>query len=170
MADVTVAELFEMAIDAERAAEKLYHGLAARFAHHPQVADFWKEYAAEEDGHAVWLARIRDSLSQEALAAPADPTTLREARAALRVSVERALAQVHDLENAYQLVGEIENAETNAVFDFLITHFSADAKTQVFLRSQLQEHVAKLMIDFPTQFKGARMRRKVKVLSRAAQG
>ncbi|OQY21229.1 MAG: hypothetical protein B6I35_08850 [Anaerolineaceae bacterium 4572_32.2] len=48
MADVTVAELFEMAIGAEKAAEELYHGLAAKFAHHPEVADFWKEYAAEE--------------------------------------------------------------------------------------------------------------------------
>jgi len=164
MADVTVAELFEMAIGAEKAAEELYHGLAAKFAHHPEVADFWKEYAAEEDGHAQWLERIRNGLSQDELAALADPTILQEARAALRVSVERELNQIQNLEDAYQLVGEIENAETNAVFDFLITHFSSDAKTQTFLRSQLKDHIAKLMVDFPTQFKGAEMRRMVKAL------
>ncbi|RLC71671.1 MAG: hypothetical protein DRI81_17420 [Chloroflexi bacterium] len=161
MADVTVAELFEMAIGAEKAAEELYHGLAAKFAHHPEVADFWKEYAAEENGHAQWLERIRNGLSQDELAALADPTMLREARAALQVSVERALAQVHDLEDAYQLVGELENSETNAVFDFLITHFSSDAKTQAFLRAQLKEHIGRLMIDFPTRFRGAAMRRRV---------
>ena len=161
MADVTVAGLFEMAIDAERAAGELYHGLAAKFAHHPEVANFWKEYADEENNHAAWLARIRDGLSEDELAVPADPTTLHEAQAALRVSVERALNRIHDLEDAYQLVSELESVETSAVFDFLITHFSADEKTPAFLRAQLKEHIGRLMIDFPTQFKGAAMRRRV---------
>ena len=159
--DTTVAALFDLAISAEKLAEELYHGLAAKFAHQPVVADFWNRYAEEEAMHALWLTQLRDGLSAEELSAQADPTTLREAQAALRVSVKQVLDQVQDLEDAYQLVNELENAETNAVFDFLITHFSSDDKTQSFLRAQLTEHVGRLMIDFPTQFKGAAMRRKV---------
>ncbi len=160
-----VAKLFEMAIDAERAAEALYHGLAAKFAHQPEVADFWNSYAAEEDKHARWLARIRDDLSQEVLGASADATILETARTALQVSVERALNRIRNLDEAYNLANELENAETNAVFDFLITHFSEDDKTRKFLRSQLRDHVGRLMIEFPTQFRGAANRREVKALN-----
>ncbi len=41
----TIAELFELAIGAEKIAETLYRGLEAKFAHHPEIADFWCFYA-----------------------------------------------------------------------------------------------------------------------------
>jgi rubrerythrin len=158
----TVAELIEMAIAAETAAEELYHKLEARFAHHEDVADFWREYAGEEAMHAEWLERLRDSLTPERLSAPADPGVLKEANQALQVPVEKRLQGVHDLEDAYQLVNELENSETNAVFDFLITNFAEDKKTQAFLRSQLQDHIGKLAINFPIQFRLASVRRQIK--------
>ena len=157
----TVAELLEMAVAAEKTAEELYHGLEAKFAHHEDVAAFWREYAGEEAMHAEWLERLRDSLAPERLSAPADPGVLAEANRALQVSVERVLQNVHNLEDAYQLVNDLENSETNAVFDFLIANFAEDKKTQAFLRSQLKDHIGKLAIDFPSQFRLDIVRRQI---------
>ncbi|HDQ74153.1 MAG TPA: hypothetical protein ENN19_18975 [Chloroflexi bacterium] len=159
----TVNDLFDMAISAERAAKRLYEGLMAKFDHHPEVAAFWSRYAIEEESHALWLERMRDALPEERLAKPADPLILQEAIKALEFSVERALQDLTNLEEAYQLVNELENAETNAIFEFLIEHFSEDDETRKFLRSQLRDHIRKLMIDLPIQFKGAATRQAIRV-------
>jgi rubrerythrin len=158
----TVAVLLDLAIDAERAAEALYRGLAVKFEHHPDVAQFWREYAQEEVMHADWICRVRASLDEDRLAAPADPKMLRYAHQALERSVEETLHQIGDLEDAYQLAHELEDAETNAIFEFLITHFADDRKTAGFLRAQLKDHVGKLMIDFPIQFPHGEGRRVIK--------
>jgi rubrerythrin len=162
MSNATIAELFGLAIMAERAAEELYHGLEAKFAHHEDVAGFWQAYAEEEAMHAEWLERLQNSLTPEQLSAPANPGVLKEAHRALQVPVEKRLRDVRDLEDAYQLVSDLENSETNAVFDFLISNFSEDPETQAFLRSQLKDHIGKLAIDFPIQFRLNAVRRQIK--------
>ena len=158
----TLAQLLDLAIAAERAAEALYRGLELKFSDYDEVATFWQEYAGEEVVHAEWLGRLRDSLSPEQLAATANPSVLEEATRALRVPVKKRLQGVHNLEDAYQLVHEMENSETNAVFDFLISNFAEDKKTQAFLRSQLQDHIGKLAIDFPSQFRLDEVRKQIK--------
>jgi len=156
--DATVAELFDLAIRAEKAAEEMYSGLEAKFAHYPEVADFWGQYATEEAGHTRWLERLRDRLSPEKLSELADSHALENARVVLGFSVEDALEEIENLQDAYQMANELESSETNAVFEFLITHFSYDEETQSFLKAQLREHVAKLTTKFPAQFKDAAMR------------
>jgi len=89
---------------------------------------------------------------------------LRDARKVLQFSVENRLKKIRDLEDAYQLVNELENSETNAIFEFLITNFSSDEETQSFLRSQLNDHIAKLTIGFPTRFRSAVRRREIGAL------
>lgn len=158
----TNAELFDLAIAAEEAAEELYRSLEARFAKHPDVAAFWRQYAAEEAAHAHWLARIRDALSPEQLTAQADPPILRKALKASGFSVESALQRIENLEDAYRLVSEIENEETNAVFEFLIESFSAIPEAQSFLRAQLRDHIGRIMVEFPERFGDAGARRAIR--------
>jgi rubrerythrin len=157
----TVDRLFELAIAAEEAAEALYCGLAAKFVDHPQVAEFWQEYAHEERTHAAWLRRFRKSLPPEDLHTPADPLTLQRAQRSLELSVDHALAEVEDLEDAYRLVNDLENSETNAVFSFLIDNFATDDEIQDFLRSQLRDHTMKLMQEFPEEYSTPGIRRQV---------
>ena len=109
------------------------------------------QYAVEEAGHAKWLERLRDGLSSEELSAPANPLMLKEARKMLQTSVDNTLTGVKNLRDAYELTNELEHSETNAIFEFLIDNFAADKKTQDFLRSLLKDHIAKLMLWFPTQ-------------------
>jgi rubrerythrin len=151
--DATILELFEKAIAAEKLAEELYHRLAALFTHEPDVAEFWEQYAGEEVGHARWLARYRDQLSLETLSQPADSEALAAAERALRLSIDQQVRNIKTLEDAYQLANELESSETNAVFEFIITNFSKDDESRDFLRAQLQDHIARLMFDFPEQFK-----------------
>ena len=106
----------------------------------------------EEAGHARWLERLREKLSSEELSAPADPSMLKAARGILESSVEKQLAEIKDLRGAYQLASELENSETNAIFEFLVANFAADEQTRTFLRSHLKDHIGKLMLWFPTQF------------------
>jgi hypothetical protein len=108
------------------------------------------------------LEQRRGALPPEQLAAPADELISEQVRNVLRFSVADALADVEDLEDAYQLVNDLENSETNAVFEFLIEHFAADAATQAFLKGQLRAHIGNLRIEFPIQFRTAALRRGIK--------
>ncbi len=159
---LTINVLFDLAIRLERAAEAVYQELAARFTHAPEVARFWQEYAAEEAGHARWLARIQQESSPERLAQQADATMVEEARRLLEVPVEQHLKRVQDLEDVYQLVSEMESSETNAIFEFLLESFSGPAKTHTFIRTQLRSHIGKLMTEFPEGYRDKASRLRLK--------
>lgn len=160
----TVDELFQMAIAIERATETLYQGLQAKFAHHPEVAAFWGAYAQDEAGHARWLERVCAELTAAQRAQPANPDVLQDARRTLDFSVERALQNLDNLQTAYQLAYDLENAETNAIFEFLITNFSLAQKSRAFLQIQLRSHINKITDEFPVQYRDVASRREVEAL------
>ena len=159
---VTVDELFDMAIKVEKATGEVYSRLQAKFAPHPDVVRFWRSYAAAEAGHARWLGRIREALNPGQLAAPADEQVAAAVHRLLMAPIERTLQGIETLEDAYQLANEIESGETNVVFDFLITHFASDAQAQSLIRSQLRDHVAKISTGFPARFRSSASRLSVK--------
>ena len=160
----TVAHLFSLAIAAEHAAAARYHELAARFAHVPEAAAFWEEYAADEMAHAQVLERLRNELPAEKLTAAADPEYLRQARRSAAMDINQQLSAISTLEDAYQLAHELEHSETNTVFEFLITHLGATQQAHPFLRSQLSEHVAKIERGFPARYAGRASRQVVSAL------
>ncbi len=162
--EVTVDQLFDMAIMAERTAEHVYRRLGTMFAAHWDVVRFWSDYAAAEDSHAQWLERIRGELSSKQLAAPADPQTVSNAQELLRLPVEQALEGIRTLDDAYQLANEMESGETNVVFDFLIGHCASDPQAQAFMRSQLKDHIAKISVGFPVRFRSSISRLSIKAV------
>jgi rubrerythrin len=158
----TVFDLFALAIAAEEAAEALYEGLAGMFAENADVADFWKQYAAEERGHAKWLLCMRDNLSAEKLAASASVEILERAHRALRMPVEQSLVRIENLQDAYELVSDVENSETNAVFEFILEHYPIDDEVLSFLQKQLDQHVSRLIFSFPGRYGSANARLQVR--------
>jgi hypothetical protein len=164
MDKVTAAQAFEVAIAAEKAAEKLFRGLETKFARHEDVAAFWRQYALDEVQHAKWLEDLKARQTAEQLTSLVDAHTVELLQAVTSISVEKALLGVKNLEDAYQLVNDIENGETNAIFQFLLDNFEADEQMQVFLRAQLNKHIAKLSIDLPIQYKGALSRKAIQAL------
>jgi rubrerythrin len=162
MKNITVEEAFESAIGAEKAAQEFFLGLEAKFSHNDEVSQLWKQYAEDEAMHARWLEGLKAKLGQEELSESIDEHTVQLLDTVAKISVEKTLEKIHDLEDAYELVNEIESGETNAIFRFLVDNFEADEKMRDFLRNQLNEHVGRLTIDLPPQFRGATARRKIK--------
>jgi rubrerythrin len=160
----TVGHLFELAIQVEKAAESLYRGMGQMFAQEPDVANFWRKYADEEKGHAAFLERTRDRMAAEALSAPADDHMLKSVHKSQEVSVDHLLQNVKTLDDAYQIAMDLENSETNTIFEFMVTNFSTEelVKSQGFLRVQLNKHIVMLTDEFPTKFKSRLMRQGLK--------
>lgn len=151
----TVGALFEYAIALERAAESLYRHFAAIFSHYPEVARFWNAYADEERGHASYLEQVRAGVSAERLSSPADNAMLQKVHYCLEAAAQAQETNIENLDEAYHLAVELENSETNAIFEFMIVNFSTEelAKAHKFLKTQLSSHVARLENDFPNPYK-----------------
>ncbi len=150
----TVEKLFEYAIALEESAETLYKRLAEMFSGYPEVARFWKHYADEERGHAAYLKRIKAGVDAERLSAPADHLLFEKALYCLEGLSPQQLNTIVTLEDAYQLAVELENSETNTIFEFMIVNFSTEELTQShrFLRTQLSTHITKLQNEFPLPY------------------
>ena len=61
----TVEQLLNVAMKLEEYARRVYDGLAERFSHVPEVARFWRQYAAAEARHRKALEDLRASLSAD---------------------------------------------------------------------------------------------------------
>jgi rubrerythrin len=157
----TVGDLFVLAIAAEETTAEFYRSLVRKFSHESDIADYWQRYVLDEVSHALWLERLRSNLSLERLAEPADRDMLASAERARSVSVEKALSGIHNLDDAYEVVNDLENSETNVVFEFLIANFPYDREVLSFLRTQLTEHVNRLVTEFPARFRDPGARRAV---------
>ncbi len=155
----SLAHLIELAIHGERAFETFYKQVAAKFNHHPDIEKFWIDYAAEENQHAHWLEALRDRIAEDVLDSPADPLVLEDAERALITPFANLLLSIRTLQDAFEVANELEHSETNAIIDFLITHFSEDDQVRDFLRAQLNQHIARLMIEFPRDYGTGSLRR-----------
>jgi rubrerythrin len=157
-ADHTFADLFELSIALEHAAEALYRGLAARFAALPEIALFWKKYEREEAGHARFLETLLERLSEDRLRQDAPADLILAARRLLQVSPEGLLASITNLEEAYQTAVEAENSETNLIFEALINDFAITSQAVHFLKVQLREHAGRLAHEFPPPYDSTQAR------------
>jgi hypothetical protein len=157
----TLGDALKIAIAAENAAARLFHGLEMKFAAYEDVALFWRGYQTDELKHAEWLAALMAKTNPQQLTEPADAHTVELMQAVSGISIEKVLAGVHDLEDAYQLVTDVENGETNAIFQFLLNHFETDRSLREFIQNQLNKHIAKLALELPSQYKGIMARRAI---------
>jgi len=162
----SVRHVFELAIHAEYKAGDFYDHLASMFDRHSEVRGFWKAKAREERDHARWLDNLRASVSDEQMNMTTDRDVLERAIHAANAPVEAVLARIRTLQDAYNEANKIEQAETNATFEFLIEHFSDNPDVMLFLREQLHRHVGSMMLDFPVRFGTGTLRRGVVVNNR----
>jgi rubrerythrin len=160
----TINDLLDVAIAAEQAARQAYERMAQMFASYPDVKVFWERLAAEETGHANWLKGLRTRLSPAELAAPADTNIVEVMNSLQQLSVDGLLNKIENLDEAFQLAHEMEHAETNVVFSFLVDHFSEDESAHAFLKTQLKAHINHLVLDLPVQFRGTSARQAVKAV------
>jgi rubrerythrin len=150
---MTIQEAFIEAMQAEKSAENLYRGLEQKFHSVPEVASFWRLFATEEATHFEWLNKLAARLSQSDLEKMVDTHTQDLFYEVRLFSWENALANIHDLAEAFEEVNDLENGETNAVFRFLIDNFETDKSIRDFLLAQLAFHIARLSTNLPVAFR-----------------
>jgi len=148
----TTESLLAVAIRLEASARRFYEGLAERFAHCPEVAEFWQVMAADEACHEDRLTQWGTSMSAERLSRPVDAGMLQMGRRRLGTSVEELLGDVRNLDDAYETAHDLESSEINTIFRFFITEFSRDARLIDILRQDLDGHVERLIAGFPARY------------------
>lgn len=159
---MTIEQAIAESIRAEKAAGNLYQGLVHKFSAEPEVADFWNQFALEEANHLEWLNNLTGRLSKSDLEKSVDTATQDLFYQVRLISWENALANVHDLADAFEEVNELENGETNAVFRFLIDHFEVDKPIRDFLLAQLAVHIARLSTNLPEAYRDILTRQSIK--------
>ena len=150
----SIDELFEQAIAIEQTAQHIYEQFARLFAQHSDVAAFWTQYAADEARHARWLDRLRESLTPDQRAAPADSQLLTTARALVQSAESQPLNRIFDLNDAFQLAHYLESSEVNTIFVFLVKAFDTDPEIEEYVHAQIKDHVEHLSVEFPQAFGG----------------
>lgn len=154
----TLGELNELTISLAHAAEATYRSLAGMFSHEPEIAQFWNLMAEEEAGHARWLTNLHQNLDEPLRRKRVDPRFSEGVREALDVPAETRLEKIGNLDEALRMALAFETAETNAVFDFLISDYQLATRAREFLRSQVGIHVERLSKGLPERFQDRSVR------------
>ncbi len=166
--DGSTAAPFALAIECEDRARRIYASLGDRFAHVPEAAGLWAQMMQDEERHLAQLRSIREALTREQLAQPADEGTLARAQAVVVAPFEHRLAAVKTLDEAYELAHELEHAEVNRIFAVLANAFIPRAERRAFYLANLKEHAGRLA-DFASRHGGAEWRRGIRARDEAPQ-
>jgi rubrerythrin len=141
----TIETEFQIAIECENLAAAVYREFMKKFAHVPEIMEFWNDMVEDEEKHARHLEEIFDSLTQEQLRGKADPELLRELRAIRGLKLEDVTGPVKTLDDAYEIANNLENSEVNAAFRFLMNEFISAETRKKAVMNTLEIHLARLI-------------------------
>jgi len=155
-------ELLELSLGYEQNARELYKKWSKLFAGVPDVAAFWSEYASDEGVHARLLEELRLRLNPEQLTTRIENELFGDTKRLLAY-LQKAQNNIEDLEQAFHFANMIETSEINPLFEVIMSTFEPDEKAITLLRSQLNEHIGKLIYKFPKRFSRPELRQAIKV-------
>jgi rubrerythrin len=141
----TIETEFQIAIKCENLAAAVYREFMKKFAHMPEIVEFWNDMVEDEEKHAMHLEKVFDSLSQEQLNMKADPNLLGELRGVLGLKLEDVTSSVKTLDDAYEVAHNLENSEVNAAFRFLMKEFVSVKERQKAILNTVDVHLGRLM-------------------------
>jgi hypothetical protein len=116
----------------------------------------------DEVQHEKELKKMHDSLSEEQLLAPVDPSIVEKAKEILQFSPDDALAAIVNLDEAYETSFSLEYSEINTVFEYLLDKSVFTEESKRFVLSDIDTHVRKLS-DFSTRFGDKHLRRRISI-------
>ncbi len=156
----TIADLLALSLENERRAGAMYAVLAARFASHPPIAEFWQTMEKDEADHVQILKNVRRRLSSSTLASTADTDTWETVSGVHNYLKNDLLDDVHTLDDAYELAQVMELSEINSVFTLLVSQLSSDPDLSDFVRVMIREHHGRLL-EFEGRFGDRQWRQSV---------
>jgi hypothetical protein len=140
-AEHTVEHLFELAVKIEHQASLLYETFSKMFSHFPELDDFWRTMIDEESAHERLLQDARDLLSPAQLQAPADDRMMRDATRVRRLFADDLNETIQTLDDAYELMHNLEYSEMNAIFQFLSSKWIPPSKQHNLIHGVIEKHL-----------------------------
>lgn len=114
-----ITKLFDIAIECEYGATKLYKKFALLFSHVPEVSSFWKDLQNDEIEHARKLQHSRSTLSSKQLMESPSEKIWNNSVMVHKKIKALSSTPVSNLNDAYEMAHELEYDEINSVFIFL---------------------------------------------------
>jgi rubrerythrin len=141
----TIETEFQIAIECENLAAAVYREFKEKFAHVPEIEEFWNDMIEDEKKHARYLEEIFNSLTSDQLSGKADPDLLRELRAILELKLEDVTGPVETLDEAYEVANKLENSEVNTAFRLLMNGFISAETRKKAIMNTLEIHLGRLI-------------------------
>lgn len=160
---ITTSELINAAIAAENTARDIYLAFKQMFEHRPDIADFWRAMAHDEEEHARVLARVHGLVSVKDLTCPVDASAASKAYQLQSIDIDSMLDSVNNLNDAYQVAYTLESSEVNTVFNFLAINFLPSEESYKIISASISPHLLRLA-EFTRTFGSAEQCRKVPAL------
>ncbi len=156
----TIGDIFDLAIEIEMKAGRLYEALAGMFAHEPAVAAFWNAMKDDEVGHAEILRKALAELPSGRISSAAD-RGMWVKLIDVKYRIDRCSPDdFKTLEDAYEIAHELEYSEVNGIFNLLASGLtSPDVKVEL-IDSNIARHQNKLL-EFSHTFGGRAWRQTV---------
>jgi len=115
-----------------------------KFAHVPEIVEFWGSMVEDESKHAKNLEEVYDTLTDVERSGPADSHLIRELRGILALRLEDVTGPVKTLDDAFNIANELEDSEVNAAFRTLMKKFIPKEKQRRALLETVEVHLARL--------------------------
>ncbi len=141
----TVGNLLELSTDIEKGMVSFYCQMRQMFSHLPEAEELWIKLRDDEINHIIQLDRIKEALSSDQLAAPADKSIIEKAGKVLKTLNSDRWEEVENLDEAIDLANEYENSEANQIFIFLAERYIPRAERKKFVETMINDHLSRLI-------------------------
>jgi rubrerythrin len=152
--------LLEKAMELEKAQAYIYKGLKEKFSFSKEISQFWSSMAEDEQGHYDRIVEMYNRLSPDGLSLAVNDELYNTVCKGLNELKPTRLECVLNLDDAYKLANEVEDYETQAVFEFVHSKFMLDSRLEV--SNSILMHLDKLT-SFSDRFGSANERQFIKV-------
>ena len=157
----TIKDEFQVAISCEKLAEAVYREFMKKFAHVPEIEQFWNDMVEDEIKHAKNLEEVYETLTDEQRNGPADSHLILELRNILALRLEDVTGPVKTLDDAFNIASELEDSEVNAAFRSLTKEFILKEEYRRALLDVVEVHLARLTY-FSKNYGDAKWRKSIK--------
>ncbi len=156
----TVENLLALSSAIEKEMVTFYCRMRQIFSHMPEAEDLWTKLRDDEITHIIQLDHIKESLSPDQLAAPADKSMIAKTERVLRFIDPERWEKIGDMDEAVKLANEYENSEANRIFLFLAERYISRDDRKKFIEAIVNEHLERL-ISLPAAIDTAEARKRI---------
>ncbi len=139
----TIADVIATAFTAEEKAKTFYEVLMEKCIDVPGSYELWKDMAHDEADHAMYLMYLGETLSEDVLRSEASNDMVGLVEAVHKMDLSNY--SLRNTADGLKLAHEIETAEINFLFAFIVEEFVKDSLKKKIILGEIQNHQQKLV-------------------------